>query len=340
MGAEMGLNEADLIAGTPIVSSTKAYTGTYSFRMDNASLASVGRTISPIAELRARCMLNHNGNSSGAGSRSARIIQLGRNSGNSMFLIADGSNAVLSLTRGTTPLVTVTPASVPGWVTTNSWMDISVAFKASATVGFFRAYLNGREFLAFSGDTNAGNIDYVTFGGGVVSGWIDFAYFDDMYVESSAGEAAQPCSARRLYCGYANGNGSQSQLTGSDGNSVNNYQQVDDAQTPDGDTTYNLGASSGLQDLYAHAAITLADGFSPVAYCPMLSGKRSDGAIASTFKVASRENSTTQLSAAKTLTTAYAPVSEIYTLMPDASAIDMTKLNNLEIGIETAGAYS
>ncbi len=71
----------------------------------------------------------------------------------------------------------------------------------------------------------------------------DFYYADDLLGE-----------LRADWC-PANGNGNSSQLLGSDADSVDNYQQVDDA-APDGDATCVESSTVGQKDTYPHAGIS------------------------------------------------------------------------------------
>jgi hypothetical protein len=74
-------------------------------------------------------------------------------------------------------------------------------------------------------------------------------YFDDLYVANEQGSVNNDFIGEcRVRCLLPNGNGNSSQLVGSDGNSVNNYQLVDEA-TPD-TTDYVFSSTVGDKDTY------------------------------------------------------------------------------------------
>jgi len=78
-------------------------------------------------------------------------------------------------------------------------------------------------------------------------------YWDNFYFLNLTGIANTgfigPCFIETV---YPTGDGATKNFTGSDGNQVNNFQQVDE-QFPDDDTTYNQSSASGDIDVYKFA---------------------------------------------------------------------------------------
>lgn len=75
--------------------------------------------------------------------------------------------------------------------------------------------------------------------------------FEDFYACDSDGSTNNDfLGDRRVDAYYPTGNGNSSQLTGSDGNSTDNYLLVDE-NDPDDDSTYVESSTSGQKDTYA-----------------------------------------------------------------------------------------
>ncbi len=76
-------------------------------------------------------------------------------------------------------------------------------------------------------------------------------HFDDMAFNDVSGSVDNSwCGDGHIYGQVVNGNGDSSQLTGSDGNSTDNYLLVDEIPS-NSDTDYVSGATVGFKDLYA-----------------------------------------------------------------------------------------
>lgn len=139
------------------------------------------------------------------------------------------------------------------------WVYVEIQLKVNATTGTIDCWVNGSSVLSETSKDTYGN-------GGTYVNWIQVAgngggFINDMFVDSwyllnTAGSA--PWNARlgvvRIYQDLPNGNGNSSGLTGSDGNSTDNYQQVDDLVTAS-EATYNGSATEGNKDTYAFGDI-------------------------------------------------------------------------------------
>lgn len=147
-----------------------------------------------------------------------------------------------------TSLISVTPnVWFPG-----SWHYIELGAKIHDTTGWVELRQDGVTIGRFDGDTRAGGSD----------GLIDMVVFnqrtnhneyniDDVYILNEQGSVNNSwLGDTRCYPLYPDGNGSSSTpLSGSDGNSTDNYLLVDEAGTPV-TTDYVFSSTDGDQDTY------------------------------------------------------------------------------------------
>jgi hypothetical protein len=345
-GWENGLIEGNATDGAtpPTVSNTKAFTGTYSLRVQKEAHA-YGRVIPATNELRAAAMFNHNGVANPFGSPAAQavIFLMAAGSGVKWKVIWHNDENVFRLLQNDTTVAEIAETGA-NFTTVDAWRASSVAFKANASTGYFAWYVEGEEVLSFEGDTGSSDIVSVLVGGHTTANlnrWADFLYVDDFWAASAVGEGAGPLSNRRFLWGQASGNGQSSQWAGSDGNTTDNYLLVDDGVTPDSDTTYVKAESGGLVDQYTHAAITVPADWRPVRVWPTVIAKKTDAGVATTLELGLWKASSSEDSAPITLPTSYGMVQAYFDDLPDGSSIaDEGNINALEIRVESAGAYS
>lgn len=173
-----------------------------------------------------------------------------------VYLEADGR---LSFARGTTVLATTT-VSLPssGW----SYLEAKVTFHNST--GAYELRLNGNSTPVLSGsgvDTCAtanNSANTVRFHARPASGSAGpnaSTLYDDVYILDTTGSANNDFLGDvRVDALLPNANGNSSQLTGSDGNSTDNYLLVDESPADD-DTTYVESSTSGHKDTYDFPAL-------------------------------------------------------------------------------------
>ena len=236
----------------------------------------------------------------------------------------------LSIVRGTSSSPVIASTTTPPFPTANRWYFIELQAKISDTVGFVTVNVDGVNVLtsATTLDTRNGgvspNIDVIQFGMGVSGTTI----FDDLYIMAGAGDTfLGDCTVSTL---FPDGNGSVNQFVGSDGDSVDNYQLVD--ESPSSAVDYVASATVGHQDLY-----TLGD----------LIGAPTVLAVAPTIYVAKdevggrqvkplvRSGSTTAAGVAVPLDFAYAQKQSIFMTNP-STGLDWTAadVNGLQAGVE------
>lgn len=167
---------------------------------------------------------------------------------------------------------------------------------------------------------------------GVVVGSTDF---DDLYMCDGAGSVNNNFLGDvRVDCYLPNGNGNSSQLVGSDSNSTDNYQLVDEA-SQNGDSDYVQSLTVNNKDTYAFAdmAHTPANIFGTQLN---MVAKKDDSGTRSICSVA-RSGGTDYDGDTQALTTTYVDYRQIRETDPATSAAwTRTNLNNAEFGVKVA----
>ena len=135
---------------------------------------------------------------------------------------------------------------------------LEVHVKIDDTVGIIEVKVDGVADASFSGDTKPGaatNIDGIFYNGvGTVAFWVDDLALND----TTGGVDDSWCGDGKVALIKANANGDQSDLVGSDADSVDNYLLVDEVPKDD-DTTYVEGSVISGYDLYNLAATGLTN---------------------------------------------------------------------------------
>lgn len=337
-GAEMQhINECEelssLGASSCSISSTKAKTGSYSFRYTAAGYPR-GKAFSSVNQARAGVFLNHAGLATATSASQAIIFRLAVSGATSITVQWKGDTANLELYVGASLVDSVSAASV-GFSTTDTWFHVGIHAYSNAS-GQIAVYLDGVEILSYSGDTGTG-ITAVYFGGrNSTNGWGNYCYFDDFYVESTVGETIAPVTSYRFDWQAVNGAGTSVAWTPT--GAASNYQCVDDG-TPDDDTTYVAAAASGLIDYYAMSNFTLPSGYVVSAVIAAAWAKKSDAGTDSRLKLGTRLSGSDSTGTDQALTTTYAPVFERQTTKPGGGSWSEANAQSAEVKIESAGTF-
>jgi hypothetical protein len=155
----------------------------------------------------------------------------------------------LEVHRGTNNLLTTSSGPV---ASAGEWIYIETKARCNDATGFVQVLINGVEVASYIGDTVAtagagagAGITMVTFGFPGNSGSTD-----DIYVCDTAGVGPYNdfLGEVQVETLVPNGNGTYSQLVGSDGNSVDNYLLVD--ELPASAADYAGSATVGHRDTY------------------------------------------------------------------------------------------
>lgn len=238
----------------------------------------------------------------------------------------------MQLRRGTTVLATSSAINLPP----ATWAYIELKAVLHDTTGVAEVKMNGTVIATFSGDTkNAGTktvFDTLRITGGVATS--ETLSVDDLYLLNGAGS-----SPHNDYLGdvaveavVPGGNGSLSQLVGSDGNSTDNYLLVDDAVMTD----YVGSAVTGDKDLYAMGNLVRATG---TVYGVMVAAVAQNAdAAAQSVKLPIKSGATTSSGSASSVTTSPSYPVRVLALNPvTAAAWIISEVNAVEAGAEVGG---
>jgi hypothetical protein len=256
----------------------------------------------------------------------------GQTSTTNHIALTTNTNNNMVLSRNGTVLATSTQSFnfFPGW----NYIEVKAVI--NDTTGSVEVKVNGNVWITFSGDTrNAANgaVDTFYHPGHTGPGNI----WDDMYLVDMTGAAPY-----NDYLGdivvkalLPDGNGDSSQWTGSDADSVNNYQLVDESNSSSAD--YVAASSAGLTDLYTMA--DLPSTYNVLAIQNLVYAAKSDGGIENTLKAIAKGQAGTirEDPALPALSTSYiAQPSQIQTTDPDGNPLTPTTVNAMQIGVRTS----
>jgi hypothetical protein len=129
------------------------------------------------------------------------------------------------------------------------WYLIELRVKI-ADAGTIELKIDGVPELTYSGDTKPGADTTINRVAWITNDGSRYDNIDDIAINDTAGAVDNSwCGDGSVILLKPNANGDASDLTGSDGNQTDNYLLVDEVPA-DGDTTYNVGSTSGNRDLY------------------------------------------------------------------------------------------
>lgn len=216
---------------------------------------------------------------------------------------------------------------------------VEIHFKLDDTVGEIEVKLNGSAAFTFSGDTNPAALSDVARIYFSNVGPSTNQYIDDLAINDTSG------SVNNSWIGdevgvllKPNGNGGASDMTGSDGDSTDNYLLVDDFPH-DSDATYIAAATTGLKDLFEATALPALPTLTQITSVqPAVIARRADAATPANIDVILVSGATEDASAPIPINTGYQiHYGTIYEADPDDSAPwDEPKVNALEFGVESS----
>lgn len=255
------------------------------------------------------------------------------NSTEHCFLTIDTNNrlAVHRSTGASSSLLATSPLPFP---VISQWRSINVYFKIDDSTGRAVVKVDGTTHIDFIGDTkNAGtgtNIDGVRISvpNNPNNALADLVILDNTGSINNTYPNDIAC-IRRL----PNANGTYSQFTGSDGNSTDNYQLVDEAPSDNSDYTY--ATSVGQKDSYnvedLPAATISVMGVRAIAKCAK------SGAGSAGMSVFVRENGSDTFGPSIPLSTSFSWQGDIVReVAPSTSAAwTVSDVNAMEIGVRS-----
>jgi hypothetical protein len=219
------------------------------------------------------------------------------------------------------------------------WYYIEFRSLFNDTTGIVQVKIDGIMDINASGlDTNnaAGNLaNEIHFGDPGASNITVF--IDDLYWLDSTGGAPLNTFLGdvKVESLYPNGDGASSGLAGSDGNSLLNYQLVDE-NPPNGDTDYVESQNVGDKDTYTYGDLAVTSG--TVYAVQILPYARKTDAGSRQIVTVARDSGGTEVdSAAITLPTSYTYVAQdIRTTQPNGSPWDIGAVNGAQFGVKIA----
>lgn len=253
-----------------------------------------------------------------------------------------GAGGVVQLYRGGSPGTSSSAtliATSSTAVTYDAWNFLELKATIHDTTGSVIIELNGTEIINFTGDTrNAGTgnlIGLLAFGIGNAT--TVRMPLDDIYVLDGTGAAPHNdfLGDVKVETLVPNGNGTHSQLLGSDGNSTDNYLLVD--ELPASVTDYVGSATVGQRDTYAMTNLATASGQVFAVQTSALAYKTDAGSA--NFNLIERTSGGTERETGPTALTA-SPGAWVTTgpkvTDPEGGVWSITSVNAAEFGAEVA----
>ena len=322
-GAESGIVAAG--SSNIAISTSNKRSGNCSYGATSTS-STLLYQIANKTELYTRCAVYTNKDSNS-------VVYIGVDNGSSLFI-----RLIINITVGEPFITLVINGSVVAQGSykygVTSWELIEVYYKIGSS-GSVIVKVNGIEDINYSGDTTpATGSAYITMAKFIGYGYSNFyTYYDDIAINDTSGTTDNSwCNDGRIYALLPNGNGSLSELVGSDSNSTDNYLLVDEA-TPDGDATYVYSETANKTDLYTITDTTIPVGMKITRVWAECVAKDPDaGNIAMVIK----SGATTSVGSSQQLSAAYSLIkSAEYFVDPDDSAEwTETSLNAIEAGVK------
>lgn len=301
-----------------------AHTGDYGIDHDGP-LTGIGWGFPLAASVRGSFWMNHGG----ALTESYLIIVPGDSDVWPAHVIYDPDTGLLELYVDEVLQDSASSAAV-GLERYGAWLNIGIAIKKGVS-GWVTVYLDGVEILGYdAGPTDDMDGFYVCENDS--TGWVDPLYVDDIYADYGDGTESEAVPAGyRFLWSTVDAAGTNADWTSTE---ANNYQAVDDA-VPDGDTTTNHAASTGLIDSFDHVGITVPDNYSISAAIPVALARKGD-TVDETVKLIAYDGATTKKSSSGIFVPMdYDPVFDRFTTDADGDAWTESEFNSTEFGYES-----
>lgn len=214
------------------------------------------------------------------------------------------------------------------------WYYIEIKASISDTVGTAVLHIDNQTVVSFSGDTKNGgtstNIDYVSLSPATFRGY--GATYDDLYILDSTGATNNDFLGDiRIETLYPDGNGNSSQLVGSDADSTDNYQLVDETGTPSS-ADYVASGNLGDKDTYTFTGLATTSGTIKGVQVNSWAAKSDSGAR--NVKNITRLSGTEDQSASLPLQTTYMPHLSVHETKPGGGSWTISDVNNAEFGVQ------
>jgi hypothetical protein len=216
------------------------------------------------------------------------------------------------------------------------WYYVECKFVIDPTVGSCELRIDGVSLLTTTGqDTNVSANAYAnSFQLGSTNDNTPNPFVDDLYICDGTGSAPNNTFLGDVRVEYRvpNGNGNSSQLTGSDGNTTDNYLLVDETGNVNDDTDYVESGNVGDKDTYAFENLVSTAG--TVYGVNVMPTVRKTDAGARSIKTIARLSGTEVDGPEQILGTGYALMTDIRETKPGGGAWTISDVNSAEFGLK------
>jgi hypothetical protein len=213
------------------------------------------------------------------------------------------------------------------------YYEVKMTVTDSTSSGDIQLYIDGVQVLSLAGSLDSKNTanaycNQIKLFGGISSNALDF---DDFYLLDTTGSAPDNTFLGdvRVSTTFPDNNGNYSQFDGSDGNTTNNYQLVDD-NPPNSDTDYVESGDVGDRDSYSFSDwsnLSTVFGVQVNAYA------RKTDAATRQIALTTRMSGTDYDGSAQTLGSQFANFIHLMTTRPtDSAPWTQSDLNGAEFG--------
>lgn len=216
---------------------------------------------------------------------------------------------------------------------TSTWFYIELRVVIHSTAGVLKVRINGAttDDISFTGNTRAGgtstNVDAITLCNGNST-----VFVTDWYICNTLGSVNNTWLGDTVVYSLApNADGTLSGLTGSDGNQVANWQQVD--EIPASTTDYNGSPTSNVEDTYNLTDLAgTVRSVNGVAVNALMAKSDASAAAAS---IVARTGGTDYTSGSRSLTTSYVEYTDLWEQNPaTGQPWTPTEVNALQAGMK------
>lgn len=230
-------------------------------------------------------------------------------------------------------------ATSTGTIASTAWHSFEVTATIHATTGTCVVKVDGNEMVNYSGSTGATTVAPNQLQFRCASG--SRLIWDDLYVGDTVDATATQGRPNNAAMGdlkvttlFPTGDGASSQWVGSDGNSVSNWQQVD--ETTVSATDYNASSVVGNRDLYALADLPASAG-SVLGIRASYAALKSDAGAMNMNPLFRRSDTTIEVGSKYTLLTTLQMFNEpLRWTKPDGTVWTVSDVNGAQLGVETA----
>ncbi len=212
------------------------------------------------------------------------------------------------------------------------WYLMEIHIKIADSAGVIDVLIDGVQAVTYAGDTKPSGS---TQANNLILFKCENTYYDDVAMNDTSGAVDNSwCGDGRVVAMFPSGNGDASQLTGSDGNSTDNYALVDEVPS-NNDTDYVEGSVVNERDLYQLSNVSLPVG-TTVRRVVVESRSKDTVAEGGLIALEIKTGGTEYASADMALASSYAPVRAEWILNPNTGvAWTQADLDALQVGPRT-----